>query len=338
MTTAFNALRNAGVPVSDRYSHGYNHVDLQNEWKIVTDPSVRGTASGGECVSPILSGVEGLEQVEKVAKALSAAGATANRSCGLHVHVDARTLNAPDVANVLFRYAKFEQDIDRVMPRSRRNGGQGYCDSITRIVDRNRTRIANSRTVNELVRNSGLHRMVKVNVHAFVAHGSIEFRHHSGTVNADKITNWIKFCVNFVETSRVAPTSSFARTNSNSRRGRPSGKKLRTLQAIVVQLNQILPYRRRSAARIASEVGISEGSVVSYISVLRREYGFVIKKDRFYNSYRIVRNGSFEPTSAPNNSASTRPTFEIPASDNAFWGLPRSVVAFYEERRADLAG
>jgi hypothetical protein len=55
----------------------------------------------------------------------------------------------------------------------------------------------------------------KVNLCAFLRHGTIEFRQHSGTMNVDKVINWIVFCVNFVETSANTSTAEIY-TNLNT--------------------------------------------------------------------------------------------------------------------------
>lgn len=46
-------------------------------------------------------------------------------------------------------------------------------------------------------------RYMNVNVQAYYDHGTLEFRQHNGTVDATKVTNWIRFVVNFVEQSRA---------------------------------------------------------------------------------------------------------------------------------------
>jgi hypothetical protein len=74
-------------------------------WRVVADGSV---SNGCEVVSPILSGNEGLQALQTVVRALKAAGATVNNTCGFHVHVDARDLKGAEVCNAVMRYARFE--------------------------------------------------------------------------------------------------------------------------------------------------------------------------------------------------------------------------------------
>ena len=87
------ALVNAGVPCQHTI---YTHDVPVGFWRVVSDGSLRHlncvdccTEHTSEVVSPILSGISGLIQVVKVLWALKRAGADANYTCGIHVHVDA---------------------------------------------------------------------------------------------------------------------------------------------------------------------------------------------------------------------------------------------------------
>jgi biotin operon repressor len=338
---ALRALENAGIPVNRRLSNGYNHTRT-DQWKIVTDSSVDiNCYGGGEVVSPILSGEAGIEQARKVAKALDNAGATANRACGLHVHVDGHDFTAPEVNNLAKRYALFEPEIDQIMPRSRRADSNRYCQSfkrwfesvyVSRRFDR-ATTIAEACGVQD-------DRFYKLNLCAFGRHGTFEFRQHSGTVNAGKIENWIRFCVNFVETSKAVSVGR-RRNPASSTRGR-NGKQLAAMHKIVNALRDA-GFTGVTPERLMSLTGLSEGSVNVYISKLRTVYGFSIRKRR-NRGFVLDRNGEL-PALAGSASVNTRDTavsrlagtVAAVANDSAFRGLPQSVVNFYNERREDLA-
>lgn len=180
-------FRAAGIECRDM---GYNHATSPS-WKIVPDGSV---ANGFEVVSPILSGEAGIEQVKRVAAILVAAGAEADRSCGLHVHVDARDMDIRSIVNVARRYARFESEINAFTPRARINGE--YCKSMSNMAH-NFDNIERA-GIHEL---GGLNRYYAVNISAYARHGTIEFRQHSGTTSAEKMENWIRFCTAFVEAS-----------------------------------------------------------------------------------------------------------------------------------------
>lgn len=185
-------LRAKGVNVN---SESYNH-QTRPHWKIVTDSSIspsRGT--GLEIVSPILEGEEGLEELNKVCEALSEWGALINRSCGLHIHFNARNFNLNTWKNLYINYMAYEGEMDKMMPRSRRANNNGYCRSIKRIgsLETAKRKINACNTMQKIaseVCNRG--RYFKLNSESYHRHGSVEFRHHSGTRDFDKISNWIK--------------------------------------------------------------------------------------------------------------------------------------------------
>jgi len=180
------------------------------EWKITDDGSITGEYSV-ELVSPILSGSAGLLEVAKVVKLMADAGAKVNKSCGFHVHVDAQDLSSNTLVNVYRRYALHETQIDTFMQVSRRGNNNAYCKSTTTYLPRLNEATPNmsARKLAQLMderyeRAMGAYvggRYNKVNLCAYLRHGTIEFRHHGGTMNVDKVVNWIAFCVNFVVVS-----------------------------------------------------------------------------------------------------------------------------------------
>lgn len=193
--TALTVLRAIGIAVQDE---SYNHT-TRAHWKLVEDSSVRG---GFEVVSPVLHGEEGIEEAMAVAEALSDAGATVNRSCGFHVHFDASDLTVNDVKTIVRRYADHETEIDAIMPPSRRGSNNTYCRSLSGIPFE---RFMRSFNITELASVMGS-RYYKVNLMSFQRHGTIEFRQHSGTINANKIANWVRFLGQFIDIHRQAPS------------------------------------------------------------------------------------------------------------------------------------
>lgn len=190
MHKASTALRAVGINVE---SQGYNH-NTCSCWKLVSDASVRG---GFEVVSPVLYGEAGLAEAKKVANALSGADATANRSCGMHVHFDAADLSPQSLYHVLNRYSKYETAIDAFMPISRRASNNNYCRPLHVFMNN----ISSNQTINQMAHSQG-GRYFKVNLQSFLRYGTIEFRQHSGTVNAAKIENWVRFLADFINTCK----------------------------------------------------------------------------------------------------------------------------------------
>lgn len=166
------ALTIAGV---EARAEGYNHT-TRRHWKVIYDASVGGSGYAGiEVVSPILHGQKGLEEIEIVCGALEGIGAKVNKTCGLHVHHDARRLRGDDskVQRVVEIYNRAEKVMDSMLPASRRGlASNSYCKSNT-VTDATRDRYA------------------KVNLTSMYRHGTVEFRQHSGTIDCNKIKYWV---------------------------------------------------------------------------------------------------------------------------------------------------
>lgn len=182
-------------------SEGYNHTTGSN-WKITTDGSVDPYyVSGFEIVSPILRGDDGFRQTQIVCDILKNAGCKVNKKCGLHVHVGASDWQLPTFKNLMLLYKQAEPSIDSFMAPSRRLSNNGFARSL-RI---NTAQLAAAHTMDDVaracgqtpgrahVRGSG--RYYKINLQSYWQHGTVEFRHHQGTIEADKVINWTKLCL-----------------------------------------------------------------------------------------------------------------------------------------------
>jgi hypothetical protein len=184
----------------------YNH-STRTWWKCTTDGSLLipgghspDYAHGAEFVSPILHGEEGFRQVAIVMSVLQAHGVTTDKYCGLHVHVDAQHDDLKFHKTLAKFYGAYESVIDSIMPATRRGpmAGRGFCCTIAHASP---LQIDATHSVSELFRllgrGAGAPRYVKLNLAR--KYGTVEFRHHSGTLNSDKAINWIKTCQRMVE-------------------------------------------------------------------------------------------------------------------------------------------
>lgn len=183
------ALQRAGINCQQE---GYNH-HTRPHWKIVSDSSINGRNSF-EVVSPILKGEAGLLEVRKVTRILSNLGAQVNKSCGLHVHIDARSFSINTWRKIIKNYATLEPTINAFMPPSRRNNP--YSQGLNTISNLSQ-KLNGARTVQDITDILGT-RYMNINAHAYLRHGSIEFRQHSGTTSYDKIEYWIRFLGNLL--------------------------------------------------------------------------------------------------------------------------------------------
>lgn len=321
------AIRAAGIEVN---IEGYGHV-TRPQWKIVPDSSV---SDGFEVVSPVLTGNDGLEQVRKVARALVGAGAKVDRRCGFHVHVDARDLTGADLVNCVRRYAAHESVIDTFMPASRRGSSNNYCRPMAQIL-----RYFETPTTTESARtvaNRTSDRYYKLNLCAFLRHGTVEFRQHSGTVDFRKMLNWIIFCVSFVEDSRTnlivetpAPDAApVIRRNSIERKFL---KLAETLDAHNVRSNPV------SAADLAAALEVEESSIPSYVSQFRNRYPAAVIQARRGRGY--YRDCSSTLVSIMGRTQASAPIgrVEVPAERGLLASLSPEVASYFTERAIDLA-
>lgn len=187
------AISDAGVPC---VASGYTHA-VTNHWKVVSDNSLNG--NGHEIVSPPLRGDAGFEQVEKVSRSLIRLGATVNASCGLHVHVEMRGQSDAALRRLAVLYMENELVIDQLMPNSRRGNTGYYCRSLRNMNGIHTARTA--RDVSNAIHGVGGSKFYKVNYLTYWRQGTVEFRHHSGTVEHAKIIAWTKACLRMVQFS-----------------------------------------------------------------------------------------------------------------------------------------
>jgi len=178
-TTIRDALRSAGL----------------RGWTVVRDGSLVGHGNGWEVVSPILQGEDGHRQIRVACAALSALGASgANTACGLHVHHEIRELRIEAVRALVEAWAAHQPMIDGLVAPSRRGGRAYYC---RHLGSTDLARVRNSRTLRDL--QSATNRMGysekyrTLNLRSYGRYGTAEVRQHQGTVNAEKISSWVRF-------------------------------------------------------------------------------------------------------------------------------------------------
>lgn len=195
--TLAEKLRGKGVSVE---IEGYNH-STRRHWKIVSDSSLQGRDSF-EIVSPVLQGQAGLDELKKVCEALKECNAYINKSCGLHIHFDATQMKISQWKNLILNYQKLEPVIDSFMPASRRGNNNTFCKSLGNISEL-ASKVKRATTVRSLQQIVSS-RYFKLNLQSFTRHNTVEFRHHSGTIEFEKIHNWVTFLHNLVEYSKKA--------------------------------------------------------------------------------------------------------------------------------------
>jgi hypothetical protein len=171
---------------------------------------VNGT--GLELVSPVLnrSSKAHRDETAEAMRALRGAGAVVDTSCGLHVHHSLTGKGIEDVAQAAGLYTLFQEVIDTVLPPSRvGTTATGYARPMTSHAGpEGWMRGIRQYDWDTLVRDGcyNFGRYHGVNLNSIQAHGTLEFRQHSGTLNGTKIDNWSKFTRLFVDANANGKT------------------------------------------------------------------------------------------------------------------------------------
>jgi len=217
------ALNEAGIPTANE---GYNHTTM-SIWKVVPDGS-----TGPEVVSPPLKGQDGLDQIKAVCDVLNAIGCRVNRSTGIHVHHDFEDATVTKMKSVLFLYAKAQVLTNALLPTrvtvSNGNGRfTGYANQLSLSMIEAGAQRVNSmysrsrygdRTrffASNVLSGEDHPRYHTVNSQAFLGHGTIEFRQHSGSLNAQKIQSWVVFTQNIMTVATSKNITSKALENKS---------------------------------------------------------------------------------------------------------------------------
>ncbi len=235
---------------------------FKNGWVLVEDGSV----DGWELVSPILSGNNGIRQVKKMIAAIKTLGGWMDESCGFHVHVDAQDFTFAQIMKATELYSKHEQKLDEYVSGDRRNDYNEYCGPVDELLHELRDQKIS--TLRQLML-GWFGRYYKFNVAAYAKHGTLEFRHHEGSLDITKITNWIKFCVRFMEDVKQG--------------GRFKGPVQTTYQnsrSYPVIAKLLLDGAGKTTTKeIATSLNVSENTVSKYISLFRRKFDLDIKAE-----------------------------------------------------------
>lgn len=183
------ACRRRGIAVvGDSY---YHHTNDARGYEIKCDGSLSSNAGDSyrpyEVVTPVLRNLDSLKTVCEI---LAEAGASANKSCGLHVHFGAESFTSEVWRRIALNYGRLERVIDGFMPVSRRGDNNCYCHTMADGLGVIEAHPEYGLAEIQRVYHSRYH---KVNFMAYGAHKTIEFRQHSGTVNFTKVENWVKF-------------------------------------------------------------------------------------------------------------------------------------------------
>ncbi len=179
--------RRFGVEIETEHCENYRTLHGQTEWGCVYECST----PGREFISPILQGDEGFQEIRTLCTVADKFGWSIDRSCGLHIHLDARDLSSDEILQVAYAYRKtyplWKKFVDHRRGENSMCGSPQYSAADIRAAEHAED-FAESRD-----------RFEFVNWRAYLAHGSIEVRIHQGSLNSREICNWIALHVRFVD-------------------------------------------------------------------------------------------------------------------------------------------
>jgi hypothetical protein len=180
--------RRFGVELETSECGGYENLRDETSFGCKEDGSI----TGKEFVSPVLSSDDGLAEIRHFCRL--ARRFDVDDSCGYHLHVDAENLDVTTLQRVALAYLRTEEIWQSFVPEARRENQ--YCQSI-------RWSASEVRAVESKDKfrywASGQDRYQWFNVHSYPCHGSLEIRLHTGTLDSDKVCNWVKAHLRFVD-------------------------------------------------------------------------------------------------------------------------------------------
>lgn len=169
-----------------------------------------------EIVSPILQGIKGINEAKKVIETIKEVGCTVNKSCGLHVHVDATKDAIRHRFAVVSRYAHIQNEAYKLVAPNRKHKNscqrieldylldvqyaQYFLDDITNAETKNL--YSNNKEYKESFEEGKVYGTDHHDVLSLSEnYPTYEYRAHHGSLNATEVEHWIKFCTNFTDES-----------------------------------------------------------------------------------------------------------------------------------------
>lgn len=215
MQAVYRAIEAAGVSVN--YVGGYRQTPATaTAWEVKYDGSLStegGRSHAMEIVSPPLNAstpeerAASFDAIRTVCDILQDMDASANRSCGMHVHVSDTDWTGADIRRIVQTYSACEAEFDKLVPPSRRGGSAHYAQGLGRVHLRDIDPAGTPADVARRLLQAGMRRECKVNVQRIGAqsNGTIEFRHAGGTAQASKAIGWARLILEFVDMLTGAP-------------------------------------------------------------------------------------------------------------------------------------
>lgn len=216
----------------------YHAIDgIGRKWKIMSDSSIDAQRKSGkeiistgtdyrvELVSPILT-YEDIEPLQEMIRALRKAGAFTNKSCGIHIHVDATPHTPASLKNLVNLMASKEDLLYKALeidPERLR-----YCKKVNEelITAINKKK---PKTLEQLAdiwyegygwesrqRHYHQSRYHGLNLHSTFTKGTVEFRLFNSTLHAGRVKAYLQFCLALSKQALTQKTASARRTYTDN--------------------------------------------------------------------------------------------------------------------------
>lgn len=206
-------------------------------WKIVSDSSIEPQKKQEkeiryansdykvELVSPILT-YEDIEPLQEIIRALRTAGAFTNKSCGIHIHVDATPHTPTSLKNLVNLMASKEDllykalEIDPERLRYCKKVNEELIQTINKKKPKTLDQLADiwyegyGRESRE--RHYHQSRYHGLNLHSTFTKGTVEFRLFNSTLHAGKVKAYIQFCLALSYQALTQKTASARRTYTDN--------------------------------------------------------------------------------------------------------------------------
>lgn len=177
-------------------------------------------------VSPICK-YDDIEDIQEIVRKLRTEGnAKVNKSCGIHIHVDASLYDARSLRNITnIMYSKEDLIYKALQVDVRRE--HRYCKKVDEsfIEKLNKRKPKDISQVENIWYNGNVYRSHThyddsryhaLNLHSVFSKGTIEFRLFNGTLHAGKIKSYIQFCLAISHQALTQTKASRIKTHSSN--------------------------------------------------------------------------------------------------------------------------
>lgn len=200
----------------DRYSRLNPAIKMADGrlWVFTHDGSLSDYQNSCEIVSPILTHAD-MPLLQAIARAARAAGARADHSCGLHVHVGIQDFTPYAIKALVAQVGMRETLIvEAVGMHANRRYYAGMLPAAYRASFKT-ARIEDGITAQEFGLDAGRQqspgRYVGLNLTSLASRPTVEFRYFNGTLHAGKIKSYVQLCTHLCAVAIETKVAVFAR-------------------------------------------------------------------------------------------------------------------------------